>query len=211
MNIRATVLLLPLLVTAVFLPETAAKEDFLDIKALRLEPVGPVYSTPAWGKKLPPPHPLTWTTDGLLLMTKGEWVGLRCKWSINIVNPANYWELKKPFNNKIPGSFQYDGAGFSAFTIEIPYGTALGTDTHPTGLSSPCFPDVWNTCTSSVTNYLPHSKDGDYTMIHGAGFGFGAKQSGKHTLRCVLDKPKSFSDRDPNNNVSELAIFVRPF
>lgn len=211
MHVRTTVLLLALLVTAVFLPETAAKEDLLDIKALGLEPVGPLYSTPAWGKESVQ-RPLTWTTDGSLLMTKGEWVALRCKWSMYIVNYGNYWELPKSFyHNDWPVRFEQDGVPFYSSKVQISYGTALGTDTHPTGLGSPCFPDFWNTCTSSVTYYYPHSVEGNYTTPQGPGFGFRATKSGKHTLRCVLDKPKSWSDRNPNNNVSELPIFVRPF
>jgi hypothetical protein len=207
MSIRTTALPLALLVTVVLLPKTAAKEDLLDIKALGLVPVGPVYSnTPVWGQPVLQ-RPLTWAADGSLLMVKGELVALRCKWSMYIVNYGDYWELPTSFyHNDWPGRLNSDGVPFNSFKVQIPYGTALGTQTVQTGLSSPCFPDFWNSCGSSVTYHYPHSVDGNYTTP--PLYPFKATKLGKHTLRCVLDKPKSWSDRNPNNNTAWLRLTV---
>jgi hypothetical protein len=210
MNLRATLLLIPLLAAVIPAPEAAAVQDLLDIKALSLVPVGPVFPAAVWGQPTSPSHPLTWSGSRLILV-EGESIGLNCAWSVNLLNPDDFWEMSTPWNNTWPGHFEDNGVPFFPFTVAIPYWTRLGTLTVESGLGTPCFPNMWNTCTSSTTVHYAKSIPGSHTTWHGPGTGFQAKGAGLHRIRCVLDKPKSFSDRNPDNNVADFVIKVIKF
>jgi hypothetical protein len=208
MKTRATLFhILLLLAACVSLQGPAAGADLLDIKAIRLQPVGPVYPNYIFGQPAPATHPLRCLADQeTVLLREGESIGLYCSFSMNIVNSNTCWVMNTPWKNSWPGYFTYAGNTIHSFNFTIPYDTALGTCTGETGLGTPCFPDFWNECTSTYTNYYPKSISGGEFFNH---LGFTAKV-GLHTVTCAVDTPKSFSDRYSSNNKAYLRIKVLP-